>query len=235
MKNNSYSSLLKSLLSLKELFYPRLCVVCGRGLTAGERFMCTFCQADFPFSDETFQTNEVIWEQWMPGGDLLALYSLFYYSKYSDYKNLIYAVKYRSRKELGVYLGRMLGNKLAGGKQIAGIVPVPLHPHRQKKRGFNQAVQIAQGMAEVLNVEVMEGVVVRVRNNVSQTGKSADERQKNVENIFELRDADRVRGKHILLVDDVITTGATIRECMKVMAQAGGVRFSLACLARTQD
>lgn len=234
MKNSCYSSFLKSLLAFKELLYPRLCVVCGRGLTAGERYMCTFCQADFPFSDETFQANEIILEQWMPGGDLLAFYSLFYYSKYSDYKNLIYAVKYRSRKKLGVYLGHMLGGRLAGKGKIDGIVPVPLHPHRQKKRGFNQAAQIARGIAEVLNVEVMEDVVFRVRNNVSQTGKSADERQRNVENIFELRNADRVRGKHILLVDDVITTGATICECMKVMARAGGVRFSLACLARTQ-
>jgi len=110
---------------------------------------------------------------------------------------------------------------------------VPLHPKREKERGFNQAREIACGMAETIGVDIYDDVLFRVRNNASQTGKNASERLKNVEHIFELRNPAKITGKKVLLVDDVITTGATIGACLQVLAQAGNVRFSLGCLAQT--
>ena len=216
---------LSFLYALIDLLYPRLCVVCRKGLTRGENFVCTSCLYDFPFSDVSVSSDREL-----PG----KIYSLFYYNKYSDYKNLIHAVKYRSKKELGIFLGRMLGERLQEVR-VDGIVPVPLHPKREKKRGFNQSYQISLGVAEVLQAEIWDKVIVRTKNNVTHTGLEPEERKKNVENIFALTDAAKVAGKHVLVIDDVVTTGATVHACMKTLAEAGEVRFTLACLARTQS
>ena len=225
---------LSFLYALLDLLYPRLCVVCRKSLTRGERFLCTDCLYDFPFSDVYFSSKRELFAGLEEEGCSGKIYSLFYYNKFSDYKNLIHAVKYRSRKELGVFLGRMLGERLRGMVQVDVIVPVPLHPEREKKRGFNQSYQIALGVAEILQVEIWDNVVIRTRNNVSQTGLEPEERKKNAEDVFTLADAAAIAGKHVLLIDDVITTGATVHACMKTLAGAGGMRFTLACLACTQ-
>lgn len=206
--------------ALANLFYPPLCVVCGRDLVRGEHYFCTGCVADFPVAEDSCLGERKI-------------YSLFYYSKYSPYRQLIYDVKYRSHRLLGRYLGRMLGGKLAGRCEADCIVPVPLHPKRERERGFNQSLEIARGVSEVTGMEVMEDVVVRVRNNVSQTGKSVAERRENVEDIFRVKNGARIRGRHVLLLDDVITTGATIGACLHALEGEEGTVFSLGCLAKT--
>lgn len=231
-------SVLRSGLSLFnglfDLLYPRLCVVCDCGLVGGEKYICSDCLAGFPLSDPVFD----------PGLDLLLaidepyrpekFWSLFHYNKYSDYKKLIYAVKYHSKKDLGRYLGRILGERIKNDCKVDYLIPVPLHPKREKQRGFNQSYQIALGMAEAMQVEVCDDVLVRARNNVSQTGKNAEERHKNVEHIFELRDARKLMGCHILLIDDVVTTGATVTACLKVLVEVPELKCSLACLGRTR-
>lgn len=219
--------------SLMGLLFPPVCVVCGKSLVQSERYICTACLADFPFSDEAYASGESVLDGFEAGYRPECLHSLFYYNKFSHYKQLIYLVKYRSHRELGVYLGRLLGMKIAATCQADCIVPIPLHPQREKERGFNQALEIARGIEEVLHIAILKDVVIRTRNNASQTGKNAGERQKNVENIFELRCPQQIRGHHVLLVDDVITTGATIGACLRVLAQAGEVKFSLGCLAQT--
>ncbi|MEG1948881.1 MAG: double zinc ribbon domain-containing protein [Odoribacter sp.] len=219
--------------SLGDLLFPPVCLVCGRSLVRGERYLCTACVADFPFSDETYATGTKVLENFDENCRPESLYSLFYYSKYSRYKNLIYTIKYHSHKQLGIYLGRMLGEHIAGICRADCIVPIPLHPKRERERGFNQSYQIALGVSEVLGIEILDDVVFRVHNNISQTGKSVSDRLKNVENIFELRNSQKIRGRHILLLDDVITTGATIASCLRVLAQEEDVKFSLGCLAQT--
>lgn len=216
------------------LLFPPLCVVCGRALVRGERYLCSVCLADFPLADRSYQSDESLLTTFEEACRPQTVYALFYYNKCSDYRNLIYAVKYRSRKELGVYLGRMLGEKIGKHSGVDGIVPIPLHPRRERERGYNQARQIALGMAEAMGIPVWDRVVIRIRNNTSQTGKNAGERQKNVEDIFELTERERIRGKHIMVVDDVITTGATIRSCIRTLAEAEVAVFSLGCLARTE-
>lgn len=234
---NTVVSVFHSLVSVSHSFirlvFPRLCGACGRGLVGGERFLCTACLADFPFSDDVFTSEMRLLADFEESCRPEKFYSLFYYNKYDNYRHLVYAVKYHSRKELGVYLGRMLGNRMQGKTDADCIVPVPLHPKREKSRGFNQSRQIAQGVAEVLGIEILDNVLIRVRDNKSQTGKNVEERRKNVENIFRLEHPERIKGRHVLLIDDVVTTGATIRSCLRAMSEAGDVRFSLACLART--
>lgn len=219
--------------ALADLFFPRLCVVCGDCLRRGEAYICSDCLVDFPFTDSFYQTDTTVLrtfdEAWRPE----KIYSLFYYSKYSDYRKLVHALKYRSGKKLGIYLGKMLGEKIGKQAGIQGIIPIPLHPKREKKRGYNQSLQIAWGIAEILDIPIYEKVIVRTRNTVSQTGMSIIERQQNVKNIFDLKDSNSVRGKHLLIVDDVITTGATMRSCVETLAEAEEARFSLGCLGQT--
>lgn len=220
---------------LSELLFPRLCVVCGNCLVESERYICSACLADLPVVENSRDAGKNILDIFPLPFRPCRFYSLFYYNKYSDYRQLIFAVKYRSRKKLGVYLGRMLGACIPADAGIDGIVPVPLHPLREKERGFNQAFQIALGIREVTGLEIYSDVLVRIKDNVSQTGKTSGERKENVENIFKLHDPVKVMGKHILLVDDVMTTGATLGACMLALRRAENVSFSLACVAQAAD
>lgn len=215
------------------LLFPRLCPVCGRGLTEAEKFMCTFCLADFPLFDENLHGGKSMPDFFPSEERFLVFYSLFYYSRDGKYKNLIYEIKYKSRKKLGFYLGKMLGERLVEKVSVDAILPIPLHPRRQKKRGFNQARQIALGMGEVLKIPVWDDVLKRLRNNVSQTGLSAEARLKNTEHLFQLQKNREITGKQLLLVDDVVTTGATVRACIEALQEGQPGSISLACLART--
>ena len=208
------------------LFYPPLCMACDASLVRGERFVCTRCLAEFPYAETLFSpaTARIPFNY----------YALFHYNKHSRYKKLVHAVKYRSGRELGYYLGSMLGRRLQAAEAFDAVVPVPLHPGKERKRGYNQSVQIAAGIAEVLNKPLWDDVAVRIRNNPSQTGKNAADRRENVEDVFRLLDPDRIRGRHLLLVDDVITTGATLCSFLNELSRAGEVRFTAGCLGRTE-
>lgn len=219
--------------SLTDLVYPRVCEVCGKSLVRNEIYLCTSCLSDFPFADEGFMGGEKLLEQFEAEYRPERLFALFYYDKFSLYKNLVYLIKYHAYRKLGVYLGEMLGERMASACCADCIIPVPLHRKRERQRGFNQAAEIARGINEVLHIELLEQVVERTKNTVSQTGKNAAERLKNVENIFVLTCPEKVCGRHVLLVDDVITTGATIGSCLRAIAAAGDVSFTLGCLART--
>lgn len=219
--------------SVVDLLFPRVCVVCENSLVRGEKYLCTSCLADFPFTEAAYDAGENLLEHFDAAFRPEKLYALFYYNKYDVYKKLIYSIKYHSYKQLAFYLGQLLGEHIPDTCKADVIVPIPLHPRRLRERGYNQALEIARGIARVLSLEILDDVVVRTRNNVSQTGKNASERVKNVRDIFQLKNPQKIIGKHVLLVDDVITTGATIGSCLQVLAQAGDVRFSLGCLART--
>ena len=161
------------------------------------------------------------------------LYWLFRYDRASDFHKLVYAIKYRSNRELGVWAGKMLGERMKDVRGIDCIIPVPLHPEREKKRGFNQAFLIGTGIASVLGGRIEPEVLRRVVNTPSQTGLERGQRADNVAEAFELGNTTRVEGCHVLLVDDVVTSGATIRACMMELSKIKGVRVSVACLGKS--
>ncbi|WP_337956502.1 ComF family protein [Butyricimonas sp. An62] len=161
------------------------------------------------------------------------LYWLFRYDRASDFHKLVYAIKYRSNRELGVWAGKMLGERMKDVRGIDCIIPVPLHPEREKKRGFNQAFLIGTGIASVLGGRIEPEVLRRVVNTPSQTGLERGQRADNVVEAFELGNTTRVEGCHVLLVDDVVTSGATIRACMMELSKIKGVRVSGACLGKS--
>ncbi|MDR2131110.1 MAG: ComF family protein [Odoribacteraceae bacterium] len=210
------------------LFYPSTCVVCEDVLVSGEEYICTRCRRDLPYSYAGHPELEL---KFAGVCRIDPVYSLFHYHRESRYKNLIYNIKYYGNKNLGVFIGKLLGEKIKGKVAAEIILPVPLHRKRERKRGFNQSAQIARGISSVLHLPVREDVIRRVCNNPSQTGLNSGERTKNVENIFAIEARELLAGKHVLLVDDVVTTGATLTSCLKELGTVPGIRVSVACLA----
>jgi ComF family protein len=215
--------------SLLDLFFPPLCAACEGALAGGERFICTRCRHDLPFSHGSHVDAGLKFMATCPVGPV---YSLFYYHRESHYRRLVHAVKYYDNKRLALFLGEMLGERIAGKVSAGFILPLPLHPARERERGFNQSMRLARGVASVLRLPVREDVLRRVRDNPSQTRLTPGERVKNVENIFAVNEPESLAGSEILLVDDVLTTGATINSCLKELSRIPGVSVSVACLAR---
>ncbi len=216
-----------------QLFYPLICPVCGTQLVHGEKFLCTGCLLHMPLSNyHEYEDNPVAKAFW---GRVKVENATAYYlfEKGSKYQKLIHQLKYKGRKNIGLELGKMFGDNLQETvfQQVDLIIPVPLHYKKLKKRGFNQSELISHGMSEAMKKEVDTKTLVRKVANPTQTRKTRVERWENVEGIFELKDPDRFKGRHILLVDDVLTTGATLEACTDAVLEAPGTKVSIAVLA----
>ncbi len=219
--------------ALSSLLFPKQCPICGSVLVHGEKLICTKCLLDFPWSDPDYQAFDEIAAQFPPELQPDKLLSLFHYDKGMDAKNIILAVKYRDRPDIAFELGKLLGEHIADRLEGDIIIPVPLHPKRLRQRGYNQSAEIANGLSFVTGIPTEEGVIERAVNTKSQTEKSAEERISSLKDAFRLTSPERVIGRHIILVDDVITTGGTIGACMESLAKGGATRLTLACIART--
>jgi ComF family protein len=219
---------------LLDLISPRLCTVCGERLSITEEVICGKCNLHLPRTG--FQRNakdnimaKMFWGQ-IP---IERASALFYYEAHSETANIIYELKYKNHPEIGETMGRMMARELQRADffdGIDGIVPVPLAKKRERQRGYNQSMEIAKGVSEITSLPIYNKVVKRNTFSGSQTSKGRWERNENVENVFELIDGDSIRGKHLLIIDDVVTTGATIIACAKEMSKAEGVRFSVLSL-----
>lgn len=163
--------------SFFRLLYPRACVVCGDVLVDGEPFLCSACLSGLPLNEGVDEEADEALANDLGVG---YLYWLFRYDRASDFHKLVYAIKYRSNRELGVWAGKMLGERMQDDRGIDCVIPVPLHPEREKERGFNQAFMIGMGIASVLGVRVESGVLSRVVNTPSQTGLERGQRADNV-------------------------------------------------------
>lgn len=158
----------------------------------------------------------------------------FYFSKGSIVQNLIHQLKYKGNRKAGIYLGNMMGKSLLGSNRFANIdvmIPLPLFEKKQFKRGYNQAMILCEGISEITNVPVIDKNVVRIVHTETQTKKGRTERWENVEKSFSIKDSSVLEGKSILLVDDVITTGATMEACGTEISKIKNARLSIAALA----
>lgn len=156
----------------------------------------------------------------------------YYFGKESLIQHLIHLVKYRGTRDLGVQLGRLMGDaiKSSGRFNVDVIVPLPLFPARERKRGYNQSMLLAEGIASQLNIPVLDKVISRPHHTETQTSKGRIERWKNIEGKFMLYDPSAIAGRHVLLVDDVITTGATLESCGAELLTAPRATLSIATL-----
>lgn len=216
------------------LLFPRLCYGCGNHLMRNENLICTECYVTIPRTNfHTLNDNPVSQIFW--GRCMIERAAVFsYYNKGSRIRNLIHNMKYKGIKEVGYELGRIYGNSLKGSDFIVGvdvIIPVPLHPSKKRMRGFNQSECISSGIADATGLAVDNVSLARITGSSTQTKRSRYDRWTNVEGIFTVTDPGLIKGKHILLVDDVITTGATIESCAGELLKMEGVKVSVAALA----
>jgi ComF family protein len=224
----------RSYINLLELLFPTLCITCGNRLVTQEKFLCIDCWHDLPVTNFHFDAENKVARLFWGRVKLENATAFFAYNKGSNYQHLIHFIKYKGLKELGFETGRRFGIALSASpdfNSVDFVVPVPLHPKKQKQRGYNQSEWIARGISESLKKPVSLFNLKRNLHTSTQTRKNRYERWENVENIFELTRPEEFKGKHILLIDDVVTTGSTLESCAFQLLQVENVKVSIATLA----
>ena len=224
---------------LLDLISPRPCVVCGHRLTVTEEVICAKCNFHLPRTDFHHNAYEnemakLFWHQ-IP---IERATAYFYYEPHSSTANIIYQMKYKDHPEIGEVMGRMIGKELMTSgffDGIDGIIPIPLTKKRQRQRGYNQSFEIARGVSEATGLPLFDKVVKRIGFKRSQTSLGRWERNENVEKVFELIDGTTIQGKHLLVIDDVVTTGATCIACSKELVKAGDVKISILSLGYAKN
>ncbi len=197
------------------LFYPKLCCCCGDVLK-NEHFLCVDCLYELPKTDFSHRRDNELEEIFYGRVDVKAAAALFYFVKESRFNELLYTLKYKNKPALGVMLGRMIASHFLNSPFVDCdcIVPVPLHPAKKKNRGYNQSEMIALGIQDTLKIPLKNELIERVSETGTQTKKNRQDSWENVKDAFQLTEAGhKIEGKNILLLDDVITTGATIEAC----------------------
>jgi len=213
-----------------ELLFPNTCNACLELEAPHGEIMCIACQAKSSISElHQFRENEFTRHFWgrVPIFTGAAMYR---FSKGGIAQNLIRQFKYRGNSKIGTYLGKQYGNILKDQilyRQIDMIIPVPLHFRKEERRGFNQSEVFGRALAEAMGKPCETKVLKRVRHTATQTKKSRQERLDNLAAAFQLKDGFKIEGKHILLVDDVLTTGATLEACVLVLQSQNQVTVSL--------
>ncbi len=216
------------------LLFPRLCYACGNHLLRNENLICTECYVIIPRTNY-HKINENPLEQLFWGRCVIEKAAAFsFYNKGSRIRNLIHNLKYNGIQEVGFEVGRIYGLSLRDTgftDDIDLIVPVPLHPSKKRARGYNQSDTISDGISSATGLKVDKNALVRSKVSPTQTKRSRYERWTNVEGIFSVPDPEKLTGQHILLVDDVITTGSTIESCANELLRVEGVKVSAVALA----
>ena len=223
---------------LVNLFYPLHCLLCKKPLIKGEQHICLDCFCNMP------KTNYHI-SKANPARDLFSGYSqinevtaFLFFEKEGTTQRLIHSLKYRGNKSLAEFMGRIAALELNNCGFCASadvILPIPLHPKKERQRGYNQSEIIAKGLASVYGNKVDNKALKRIIHTQSQTLKSVFDRHINVEKIFEVTDIENLYGKHILLVDDVMTTGATISSCIEALLSVPDIKISIFSLSIARE
>ena len=215
------------------LLYPRVCIGCGEALFKNEEDLCLSCLLQLPLMRDNAQFDNFIEERFYGRLKVEHATSFLYYEKETVAQKILHEIKYHGNKELGRRLGAMFGAKMLREQfpLPEALVPVPLHPNKLRLRGYNQSEWIAKGISETTGLPVWTNVLERIVENSTQTKKGVVERWENVKDIFQLTHQRAVDGCHLMIVDDVLTTGATIEACARPFSECEKVRISIAALA----
>lgn len=219
---------------LVHLVFPRLCVACGENLFDHEEHICTHCLCDLPKTNYHQTDSNPVAKLFWGRVPIFKACSFFFFTKGSKFQTLIHQLKYDDRKEIGYELGKCFGSDLSSSedfKSVDVIIPVPLHLSKEKIRGYNQSNWIAKGIAASMDTPVENKNLIRLKASETQTKKSRFERWENVQSIFQVTNPEALENKHILLVDDVVTTGSTLEACAQELLKIHNVKVSIATLA----
>lgn len=218
--------------SFLHLLFPHVCTGCGNDILTKESELCMRCIAAMPETNFEIHTNNPVEKLFWGRLPIVGATAQFYFTKESLMQHLMHQFKYKRNKELGLQLGRIMGEQIkrSGRFNAEALIPLPLFPGKEKRRGYNQATILCNGISEMMEIPVLENVIFRPSHTETQTKKGRIERWKNMEGKFILSNPEAIRNKHVLLVDDVVTTGATLEACGNELLKADGVRLSAATL-----
>lgn len=228
---------MKILKEVFAIFFPEMCLCCNDYLANHESIICLNCRHDLPLTNFSFEENNLIEKSFYGRIPLENATSLFYFFKKGNVQHLIHQLKYKGQQQVGTFIGDWLGEQLIESerfKTIDCIIPVPLHPKKFKKRGYNQVTTFGESLAKKLAIPYREHILTRVSSTKTQTKKMRLERWKNVQELFHVENNLALENKHILLIDDVITTGATLEACYDALRHTKNLKISLACMAYTK-
>jgi ComF family protein len=220
--------------SFTHIFFPHLCVGCGSDLISDDQFLCLQCINQLPATNFELHANNPVEKIFWGRAAIKSATAQYYFTKNSILQNILHQFKYKSKKDIGIYFGRIMGEAICASNRftdIDAIVPLPLFASKEKKRGYNQATVLAEGISSVMNVPVSKNSIGRIIATDTQTKKNRIERWQNIDGKFKLKEKESIAGKHILLIDDVITTGATLDACANELLEAEGIQVSVATLA----
>ena len=234
MSNSTAPEIFEDFVSL---FFPRYCRGCLNALVKGEDLICTTCMLEMPKSHYHLEENNPFYQKFKGRLPVKHVMTLFKFVKESRVQQLLHALKYKHQPEIGEVLGRVYGQDLAEANfknTFDLILPVPLHISRRRIRGYNQSEEFGKGLSQILEVPCHDTYLIRAAKTETQTHKSKLNRWENVRSIFQVIQPEPIVEKRILLVDDVVTTGATLEACGNALIQAGCKELSIACIAATQ-
>ncbi len=220
--------------SLIHIFYPNLCLTCNTSLVPGEKHICLSCRLKLPETNYHMERENKVEKTFWGRIPIERAFSFLYFNKAGLTQQLLHQLKYKGNEDLAVFLGVLYGQKLkktVENHKIDAIVAVPLHTSKLRKRGYNQSLAFANGLSESLLIDNYSNLLVRNRATDTQTSKNRLERWQNVESVFSVKEPEKLKDKHLLLVDDVITTGATIESCANAIRSQSDCRLSIASIA----
>ena len=226
--------------SIKDIFnsfidtlFPRICPVCNNVLLSHEKHICTKCRIDIPITRYHMQEFNAMEQLFAGKTPIEKAVGYFFYEKGNPYSNILHNIKYRNNPQLGQYVAKLFAQELLSRdifRDIDCIIPVPLHHRKKIQRGYNQSEYIARGFSEVFDIPVHNNIIIAHKSHESQTNKGIYERWLNTQNIFSAQDTQVLENKHVLIVDDVVTTGATLLSAALTIASVPNIKISLATL-----
>lgn len=218
--------------SVIHFLFPHICSGCGSDLLGTGTTLCLHCMDALPETNFELHSGNPVEKKFWGRLPLINAAAQYYFTKESLIQNLVHQVKYKRNKELGLQLGRLMGFSISKSNRfdVDMLIPLPLFPAKEKRRGYNQSMLLCEGIASVMNVAIRNDIIVRPQFTETQTRKGRVERWVNMEGKFVLQKPGAIQGKHVLLVDDVITTGATLESCGAELLKAGDCQLSVATL-----
>jgi ComF family protein len=215
------------------LAFPHVCEGCGTDNLQPDHLLCLRCLSSLPSTNFHMHPNNLIEKIFWGRIPIVSATSQYYFTKESMIQHLMHQFKYKGNKDVGIYLGKLMAWSMLESNRfsfIDALIPLPLHKSKEHKRGYNQATLLCEGISSIMNKPVLKNAIIRSEKTETQTKKSRIQRWQNMKGKFELAQPSSIEGKHVLLVDDVVTTGATLEACGLEIIKAENVQLSMATL-----